>query len=175
MDLDHILQLCEHLCLDEEDGPIMELNKESLNVGKDCLALSLVGKIIGNRPANCEGLENNMKAIWRINHRIRVEDLGNNNFTLGARQIEIGFLREDHACMTEECAREWGAVIGPVDKRIGHKALECPIKNDEEGTLSIDRMGRFGAWLRALSLTRICDRKGKSVVMVPTGLRKENS
>ncbi|PON81193.1 hypothetical protein TorRG33x02_230280, partial [Trema orientale] len=66
MDLEHEVKLCEHLRLDDnDDGPIVELRKESIDARKDQMGYFLVEKIMGNHLASREGLENNMRAVWR--------------------------------------------------------------------------------------------------------------
>ena len=41
--------------------------------------LCLMGKVLGNKAANKEGLERVVSSVWQIPHRIRVEQLGFNN------------------------------------------------------------------------------------------------
>ncbi|KAF4363220.1 hypothetical protein F8388_020790 [Cannabis sativa] len=89
MDLDLVNRLAEVLRLDEGDGPVLELNKAGIEEGKKRLDLCLVGKVIGPRPANKEGIENAMKGIWKLNHRFQVEELSSKNvfrFIFGSRE-----------------------------------------------------------------------------------------
>ncbi|PON44615.1 hypothetical protein TorRG33x02_330460 [Trema orientale] len=60
MDMEHVLRLCKHLKLDEDDGLVVPLSKENFTMGKDQMEFCLVGKIMGNIPVNREGFENNM-------------------------------------------------------------------------------------------------------------------
>ncbi|KAM6592818.1 hypothetical protein CsatA_000521 [Cannabis sativa] len=89
MDLDLVNRLAEALRLDDGDGPVLELNKAGIEEGKKRLDLCLVGKVIGPRPANKEGIENAMKGIWKLNHRFQVEELSSKNvfrFVFGSRE-----------------------------------------------------------------------------------------
>ena len=52
MDLDKISKLCESLCLDEKDSPLISLDKKVYTKGSERLKLCLVGKEA--RKYNCE-------------------------------------------------------------------------------------------------------------------------
>uniref|UniRef100_A0A803QM52 Uncharacterized protein n=1 Tax=Cannabis sativa TaxID=3483 RepID=A0A803QM52_CANSA len=71
MDLELVTKLTEVLKLDETDGPIVKLNKNSLEKGRKRLEVSLVGKVICLKPANREEIENTMKSKWKINHHFQ--------------------------------------------------------------------------------------------------------
>ncbi|KAF4366842.1 hypothetical protein F8388_013907 [Cannabis sativa] len=89
MDLELVNRLSEVLVLDEGDGPILSLNKAGIEEGKKKMDLCLVGKVIGPRPANKEGIEKAMNGVWKIHHRFQVEELSSNNvfrFFFGCRE-----------------------------------------------------------------------------------------
>uniref|UniRef100_A0A803NFI6 DUF4283 domain-containing protein n=1 Tax=Cannabis sativa TaxID=3483 RepID=A0A803NFI6_CANSA len=89
MDLELVSRLTEVLRLDDSDGPVLVLNKAGVEEGKRSLDLSLVGKVIGPKPANKDGIENAMKGVWKLNHRFQVEELSSKNvfrFFFGSRE-----------------------------------------------------------------------------------------
>ena len=43
------------------------------------MGLCLIGKELGNKVANHEGLEGAMRAVWKISHNFKVEQTGSNN------------------------------------------------------------------------------------------------
>ncbi|KAF4387190.1 hypothetical protein F8388_008824 [Cannabis sativa] len=89
MDLELVNRLAEVLVLDEGDGPVLPLNKVGIEEGKKRMDLCLVGKVIGPRPANRDGIEKAMKGVWKINHRFQVEELSSKNvfrFFFGSRE-----------------------------------------------------------------------------------------
>ncbi|KAF4362342.1 hypothetical protein F8388_008226 [Cannabis sativa] len=89
MDLELVNRLAEVLVLDEGDGPVLPLNQAGVEEGKKRLDLCLVGKVIGPKPINKEGIERAMKGIWRINNRFQVEELSSKNvfrFFFGSRE-----------------------------------------------------------------------------------------
>ncbi|KAF4366602.1 hypothetical protein F8388_004266 [Cannabis sativa] len=79
MDLELVNRLAEVLVLDEGDRPVISLNKAGIEEGKKRMDLCLVGKVIGPRPANKDGIEKAMKGVWKINHRFQVEELNSKN------------------------------------------------------------------------------------------------
>ncbi|KAF4364764.1 hypothetical protein F8388_018440 [Cannabis sativa] len=79
MDLELVNRLAEVLVLDEGDGPVISLNKAGVEEGKKRMDLCLVGKVIGPRPANKDGIEKAMKGVWKLNHRFQVEELNSKN------------------------------------------------------------------------------------------------
>ncbi|KAF4359436.1 hypothetical protein F8388_001480 [Cannabis sativa] len=79
MDLELVNRLSEVLVLDEGDGPVLSLNKAGIKEGKKKMDLCLVGKVIGPRPANREGIEKAMNGVWKIRHRFQVEELSSKN------------------------------------------------------------------------------------------------
>ncbi|KAF4347816.1 hypothetical protein G4B88_012929 [Cannabis sativa] len=89
MDLELVNRLAEVLILDDGDGPVLHLNKAGVEEGKKRLDLCLIGKVIGPRPANKDGIERAMKGVWKINHRFQVEELSSKNifrFFFGCRE-----------------------------------------------------------------------------------------
>ncbi|KAF4358819.1 hypothetical protein G4B88_023103 [Cannabis sativa] len=89
MDLELVNRLSEVLVLDEGDGPVISLNKAGIEEGKKKMDLCLVGKVIGPRPANREGIEKAMSGVWKIHHRFQVEELSSKNvfrFFFGCRE-----------------------------------------------------------------------------------------
>ncbi|KAF4366329.1 hypothetical protein F8388_017483 [Cannabis sativa] len=89
MDLELVNRLSEVLVLDEGDGPVLSLNKDGIEEGKKKMELCLVGKVIGPRPANKEGIEKAMNGVWKIHHRFQVEELSSKNvfrFFFGCRE-----------------------------------------------------------------------------------------
>ncbi|KAF4370224.1 hypothetical protein F8388_007365 [Cannabis sativa] len=89
MDLELVNRLAEVLVLDEGDGPVLALNQAGVEEGKKRMDLCLVGKVIGPKPVNKEGIERAMKGIWRINNRFQVEELSSKNvfrFFFGSRE-----------------------------------------------------------------------------------------
>ncbi|KAF4366593.1 hypothetical protein F8388_004257 [Cannabis sativa] len=89
MDLELVNRLAEVLILDDGDGPVLPLNKVGVEEGKKRLDLCLIGKVIGPRPANKDGIERAMKGVWKINHRFQVEELSSKNifrFFFGCRE-----------------------------------------------------------------------------------------
>ncbi|KAF4392848.1 hypothetical protein G4B88_011843 [Cannabis sativa] len=94
MDLELVNRLAEVLVLDEGDGPVLPLNKVGIEEGKKRLDLCLVGKVIGPRPANRDGIEKAMK--------------GFTSFWISINNVPL-------ACMTELFAREWGERIGKLE------------------------------------------------------------
>ncbi|KAF4379607.1 hypothetical protein F8388_023624 [Cannabis sativa] len=89
MDLELVNRLAEVLVLDEGDGPVLSLNKAGIEEGKRRMDLCLVGKVIGPRPANKEGIEKAMKVVWKLHHRFQVEELSSKNvfrFFFGSRE-----------------------------------------------------------------------------------------
>ncbi|KAF4356882.1 hypothetical protein F8388_003177 [Cannabis sativa] len=67
------------LILDEGDGPVLSLNKDGVKEGKKKLDLCLIGKVIGARLANKEGIVKAMNGVWKINHQFQVEELNLKN------------------------------------------------------------------------------------------------
>ena len=67
------------LNLNENNGPIVHLDKEIYAKGKERMGLCLIGKELGNKVANHEGLEGAMRAVWKISHNFKVEQTGSNN------------------------------------------------------------------------------------------------
>ncbi|KAF4375818.1 hypothetical protein F8388_014540 [Cannabis sativa] len=93
MDLELVNRLSEILVLDEGDGPVLSLNKAGIEEGKKKMDLCLVGKVIGPRPANKEGIEKAMNGVWKIHHRFQVEELSSKNvfrFFFGCREDRQG-------------------------------------------------------------------------------------
>ncbi|KAF4354933.1 hypothetical protein F8388_013882 [Cannabis sativa] len=89
MDLELVNRLAEVLVLDEGDDPVLSLNKAGIEEGKRRMDLCLVGKVIGPRPANKEGIEKAMKMVWKLHHRFQVEELSSKNvfrFFFGSRE-----------------------------------------------------------------------------------------
>ncbi|KAM6567547.1 hypothetical protein CsatA_026675 [Cannabis sativa] len=89
MDLELVNSLAEVLVLDEGDGPVLALNQAGVEEGKKRMDLCLVGKMIGPKPVNKEGIERAMKGIWRINNQFQVEELSSKNvfyFFFGSRE-----------------------------------------------------------------------------------------
>ncbi|KAF4368982.1 hypothetical protein G4B88_011810 [Cannabis sativa] len=89
MDLELVNRLSEVLVLDEGDGHVLSLNKAGIEEGKKKMDLCLVGKVIGPRPANREGIEKAMNGVWKIHHRFQVEELSSKNvfrFFFGCRE-----------------------------------------------------------------------------------------
>ncbi|PON50108.1 hypothetical protein PanWU01x14_225500 [Parasponia andersonii] len=82
MDLKEISQLRESLNLNVKDGPVVKMEKKIYERGMKSMDLCLVGKIPGNRVANCEGLIRVLKLIWRVPSSLRVEQMGSNNLFL---------------------------------------------------------------------------------------------
>ncbi|KAF4394178.1 hypothetical protein F8388_005812 [Cannabis sativa] len=89
MDLELVNRLAEVLVLDEGDGPVLALNQAGVEEGKKRMDLCLVGKVIGPKPVNKDGIERAMKGIWRINNRFQVEELSSKNvfrYFFGSRE-----------------------------------------------------------------------------------------
>ncbi|PON86542.1 Zinc knuckle CX2CX4HX4C [Trema orientale] len=68
---------------------------------------------MGNRAANREGLENenNMRVIWLMNFRVRVEQLGLNNLFL----FHFRSRDDRRRVFAGGCASEWGELLGSVE------------------------------------------------------------
>ncbi|KAF4360182.1 hypothetical protein F8388_000051 [Cannabis sativa] len=138
MDLELVNRLAEVLILDEGDGPVLPLNKAGVEEGKKRLDLCLIGKVIGPRPANKEGIVRAMKGVWKINHRFqdRQRVFGGGPWTIDKQLIcfvkpmglgEVSKMNFDFssfwisinnvplACMTKLFAREWGERIGKLE------------------------------------------------------------
>ncbi|KAF4391100.1 hypothetical protein F8388_009522 [Cannabis sativa] len=69
MDLELVNRLAEVLVLDEGDRPVISLNKAGIEEGKKRMDLCLVGKVIGPRPANKDGIEKAMKGVEELNSK----------------------------------------------------------------------------------------------------------
>ncbi|PON55776.1 hypothetical protein PanWU01x14_185850 [Parasponia andersonii] len=77
IDLDEISKLCQSLNLDE-----VEMTSSAYSENKDKLDLCLVGKIIGNKLANRDGLESAMENISKIPGNFKIEQISSNNIFL---------------------------------------------------------------------------------------------
>lgn len=94
-DLDEIYKLCTNLHLDDSNGLVVKMDG-SKYVGKmDQLAECLVGKVLGNKMANWEGLEWVLRSIWKIPNNFKVEQIGSNNIFL----FQFGSVVDKHWVM----------------------------------------------------------------------------
>ncbi|CAA0810071.1 Unknown protein [Striga hermonthica] len=78
MDSEEISKLCDRLRLDLEEPPIPVAQQDSA-VGLAKLATSLVGKVIGCKNSNKEGLESVLRTIWKTKSSFQIESKGINN------------------------------------------------------------------------------------------------
>ncbi|CAA0817977.1 Unknown protein [Striga hermonthica] len=81
MDPEEITKLCEQLRLDLEESVVPMTESES-EAGFAKLATCLVGKVIGNRNTNKEGLESVFRFIWKTRYSFQIEPKGINNIFL---------------------------------------------------------------------------------------------
>ncbi|PON53129.1 Zinc knuckle CX2CX4HX4C [Parasponia andersonii] len=91
MDPEEIARLCEHLNLDDQDGPVMKMNTSIIEDGKEKMELCLVGLVFGNKIVSREGLGDMVEQVWRTSRK----------------NVPI-------ACRSENCARLWAELIGKV-------------------------------------------------------------
>ncbi|PON98638.1 hypothetical protein TorRG33x02_055380 [Trema orientale] len=66
MDLDEVAKLCERVNLDDENGPVVEMPPTIYSESKDRLDLCLMGKVLGNKEANKDGLKGTLQNTWMI-------------------------------------------------------------------------------------------------------------
>ncbi|KAF4395586.1 hypothetical protein F8388_008685 [Cannabis sativa] len=132
MDLELVNRLSEVLVLDEGDGPVLPLNK----VG---IAEELFAREWGERIGKLEDIKivnGTMKVRVRINIteplkrglRVAIDDNGN--------EVSLLFQYEHLPDFCYDCGI------------IGHKALDCPLRDFGGDNPRIDN-GRFGSWLCA--------------------------
>ncbi|PON56648.1 Zinc knuckle CX2CX4HX4C [Trema orientale] len=82
MALDEVSRLCAKLNLDEDDGPIVRINREVYAGGRDRMDLCLVGKVLDNRTVNLEGLRRVLNLVWCILNPFTVEKMSAANVFL---------------------------------------------------------------------------------------------
>ncbi|PON63358.1 hypothetical protein PanWU01x14_132680 [Parasponia andersonii] len=79
MDSEKIEKVCEHLNLDDHDEPVVQMAPDFTEEGKEKLDLCLVGKVIGNKIIDREGLNDVAERVWRTYQRMKVEATGISN------------------------------------------------------------------------------------------------
>ncbi|PON34835.1 Endonuclease/exonuclease/phosphatase [Parasponia andersonii] len=79
MELDEISKLCAGLILDEDDGPLVQVERSLYEHSKERMDNCLIGKVLGNRIANGEGLRKVMKNVWRVPNSFQVEPMNSTN------------------------------------------------------------------------------------------------
>ncbi|KAF4363317.1 hypothetical protein G4B88_011714 [Cannabis sativa] len=139
MDLELVNRLAEVLVLDEGDGPVISLNKAGVEEGKKRMDLCLVGKVIGPRPANKDGIEKAMKGVWKLNHRFQVEELNSKNvfrFFFGCR---------------EDRQRVYGGGPWTIDKQ-----LICFVKPMGLGEISKMNFDFTSFWISINNVPLVC-------------------
>lgn len=79
IDPDEITKLCDRLHLDLDETPRVTVAVSESAEGLAKLSLSLVGKIIGGRITNKEGMESVLQLIWKTKYSFQIEAKGGNN------------------------------------------------------------------------------------------------
>ncbi|PON86373.1 Zinc finger, CCHC-type [Trema orientale] len=112
MDSDEIVKLCECMNLDDRDGPVVYLDKKLYESDKKDMDLCLIGKVLGNKPVNIEGLSEVVGQLWHTPTKVRVKAFGSFN------QFSFWFANKDdqqRVYFGEKCAHFFGGLIGPVE------------------------------------------------------------
>ncbi|PON84023.1 Zinc knuckle CX2CX4HX4C [Trema orientale] len=79
MDPKEIAKLCERLNLDEHESPVLKMNPNMYEDGKEMMELCLVGRVFGNKIVNREGLSDVAEQVWHTSRKVRVESMGVTN------------------------------------------------------------------------------------------------
>ncbi|PON51882.1 hypothetical protein PanWU01x14_212950 [Parasponia andersonii] len=168
MDLDEVGKLCERLNLDDGDGPVVRLDKGVYSERKETMDLCLVGKILGNKAANRDGLKGALQSTWRIPRTFHVEQIGSNNiFTFHFSNQEDR--QRGFAWSPRSFEKQWMSLviptgIGEIAQMDFHKLPlrpgmrgfmveigkeECTRKQFEpQESSSVEKM-KYGPWLKA--------------------------
>ncbi|PON91475.1 Zinc knuckle CX2CX4HX4C [Trema orientale] len=79
MDPEEIAKLCERLNLDKHESPVLKMNPNMYEDGKEMMELCLVGRVFGNKIVNRESLSDVAEQVWCTSRKVRVESMGVTN------------------------------------------------------------------------------------------------
>ena len=69
MDLEKISLLCENLNLDDRDVLMVSMDSMAFARGVERMNQCMVGKVLGNKVANQDGLESAIRVAWKISKK----------------------------------------------------------------------------------------------------------
>ncbi|KAK6143777.1 hypothetical protein DH2020_024125 [Rehmannia glutinosa] len=139
MDPDEIAALCERLKLEAEDTPTLSVTTDDSNEGYWNISTCLVGKIIGGRTVNREGLESALRIIWKTRFSFQIEAKPGQNIFLFRFTTE-----EDRNTVYNG---------GPW---LFNKQVISLIKPSGVGDISSMNFLRIPFWIHILNLPLIC-------------------
>lgn len=139
MDPDEIAKLCDRLHLDIDDTPRVTVVSTESAEGTRKLSQSLVGKIIGGRTPNKEGMESVLRLIWKTKFSFKIEAKGGINtflFQFSSEEDRNGVLHG-----------------GPW---LFNKQLISLVKPEGAGAMSSMSFNIVPFWVHILNLPLVC-------------------
>ncbi|KAK3212077.1 hypothetical protein Dsin_016783 [Dipteronia sinensis] len=88
MNADEIVKLYDALSIKEKERPVQTLDDRLKVLGKQRLALCLVGKILTNKLVNREVFMNVMNKIWKVDGGVEIEPIKGNIFAFYFKNLE---------------------------------------------------------------------------------------